>query len=61
MSHVARTYNQDHIARKYTPRQAPLKHLLELELPLGIATRSHRDGESLFHHDRSAPGGVAEL
>ena len=61
MSHAARTYNQDHIARKYTPGKRRLEHLLELELPVGIATRSDRNGESLFNHDRSAPGGVAEL
>ena len=33
--------------------QAPLEHLLDLELSVGSATRSGRNGESLLHHDRS--------
>ncbi len=30
-----RTYNQSHVARKFTPRQTPLEHLLDVELPVG--------------------------
>ena len=32
---TGRTYNQDHVPRKYTRRQAPRQHLLDLELSMG--------------------------
>ena len=50
----ARTYNQDHIPRKYTAGQAAHKHLLDMELSLGGAARPRGDGEPLLHHDRGS-------
>ena len=42
-------------------RQAAHKHLLDVELPLGGATRSGGDGEPLLHHDRGAERSLAGL
>ena len=57
----ARTYNQNHVPRKYTRRQTALEHLLDLELPVGGQPGSGRNGQSFFHHDRSPQGGLAQL
>ena len=40
----ARTYNQDHVARKARPANAG-QHLLDLELSVGNQPRSHRVGQ----------------
>ena len=47
----ARTYNQNHVARKYTGQATP-EHLLDVELPMGIPARPRGNGKSLLHHDR---------
>ena len=54
----ARTYNQNHVPRKYT-RQATPKYLLDVELPVGIAARPRGNGEPLLHHDRGPQRTVA--
>ena len=57
----ARTYNQNHVPRQYTPRQAPGEHLLDLELSLGSQPGHGGDGQPLLDDDRGAAGGVAGL
>ena len=59
--HPARTYNQNHVPRKYTRGQAPLQHLLDLELPVGSQSGCDRNGQSLLDHDRGPQRGLAEL
>ena len=54
-----RTYNQDHVPRKYTPRQAAGEHLLDLELSLGGQPEPGGDGQPLLDHDRGSAGGLA--
>ena len=54
-----RTYNQDHVPRKYTPRQAAGEHLLDLELPVGGQPEPRGAGQPLLDHDRGAAGGLA--
>ena len=41
--------------------QAPLQHLLDLELSVGSQPRHDGDGQSLLDHDRSSPGGLARV
>src|SRR5262245_58089609 len=42
-------------------RQTPPEHLLDVELPMGIPTRSRDDGKPVIHDDRSPYRAVAEL
>src|SRR6516164_11807920 len=60
--HTARTHLQPE-PRPASAHAGPSahEHLLDLELSLGIPTRSRRDGQSVLHDDRSAPGDLAEL
>ena len=60
MTRPARTYNQTHIAAP--AHRAPAdQHLLDVELSLGGAARSGRDGEPVLHHHRGAQRTVAGL
>ena len=57
----ARTYNQNHSRPQIHAGQAAREHLLDVELPVGVAARPHGDGQSVFDHDGSSPRRLAGL
>ena len=57
----ARTYNQNHVSAQIHAGQTPPEHLLDVELPVGSASRSRRNGKSLLDDDRSPQRALAEL
>ena len=57
----ARTYNQNHIPRKYTPGKRRISIYWTWSYPVGSPARPRGDGQPLLHHDRGSPRCVADL
>ncbi len=57
----ARTYNQDHIPRKYTPGKRRVSIYWTWSYPWEAQSDPAADGESLLHHDRGSERPLARL
>ena len=57
----ARTYNQNHVPRKYTPGKRRISIYWTWSYPLEVPARPHGDGQSVFHDDGGPPRRVAGL
>ena len=60
-SSAARTYNQNHVPRKYTPGKRRVSIYWTWSYPWECSARPRGDRQSVFHNDGSSPRYVAGL